>query len=135
MRAKKAEELFCFIARYAAAFLKAHHPEKLYCGEILNLGFSFLFPCYQTSLNSGVLLRWIKGFDINDAVGKVVGYLLQAELDKLKVPVRVTAIVNDALGIIISRAYIVPLLKARLYIGAFLVLEQMVKSCWYSTRP
>ena len=118
MRAKRAEELFCFIARHVAAFLKVHHPEKLNCGEILNLGFSFSFPFYQTSLNSGVLLRWTKGFDIDDAVGKDVGYLLQAELDKLKIPVRVTAIVNDALGTIMSRAYTVPPFKARPCIGA-----------------
>ena len=118
MRAQKAEELFCFIAKHVTAFLKEHHPEKLNCGEILNLGFSFSFPCYQTSLKSGVLLRWTKGFDIDDAVGKDVGYLLQAELDKLKIPVRVTAIVNDALGTIMSRAYTVPPSKARPCIGA-----------------
>jgi hexokinase len=118
MVAKRAEPLFSFIAGQVGIFLEENHRHMLESGTTLNLGFCFSFPFYQTSVNSGVLVRWTKGFNINDAVGKDVGQLLQTELDKLKMPVRVSAIANDALGTVMTRAYTLPISKTRTSVGA-----------------
>jgi hexokinase len=119
MVAKQAHELFSFIAGHIKTFLETYHKEQLLASQpILNLGFCFSFPAYQTSINSGVLLRWTKGFDIPEAVGTDVCQLLQHELDRLQLPVRVSALVNDAAGTIMTRAYSLPVSKTRTSIGA-----------------
>merc|ERR1711988_1498117 len=66
---------------------------------------TFSFPVQQQAINKGTLMRWTKGFDIDDAVGKDVCALLQTELDKLKLPVKVAALVNDTVGTLMARSY------------------------------
>jgi len=67
--AKTSSELFGFIADHLKHFLDEYHPE--HCekdhndkSECYRLGFTFSFPVIQTSINSGKLLRWTKGFSI-----------------------------------------------------------------------
>ncbi|KAI1369662.1 glucokinase glkA [Xylaria arbuscula] len=84
----------------------------------LALGFSFSFPAYQTGINSGILLRWTKGYDIPEVVNQDVCELLQSEINSLELPIKVTAIVNNALGTIMARAYTLPLGCTRPTIGA-----------------
>ena len=67
--ANTSSELFGFIADHLKNFLNEYHPE--HCeknhndkGEWYKLGFTFSFPVIQTSINSGKLLRWTKGFSI-----------------------------------------------------------------------
>jgi hexokinase len=55
-----------------------------------------------------MLMRWTKGFDIPDAVGKDVCALLQAEIDELHLPVKVAALVNDTVGTLMARSYTSP---------------------------
>ncbi|KAK9458052.1 hexokinase-domain-containing protein [Dipodascopsis uninucleata] len=109
------KELFSFLARHVDAFIKTHLDEKFTedtesstSQHILKLGFTFSFPVNQTAINKGTLLRWTKGFNIKDAVGKDVCKLLQDELDALKLPVHVSALVNDTVGTLMSRAYSAP---------------------------
>ena len=116
--AKDAREVFSFIAGHLQGFLQDEHSDRLRKRETMNLGFCFAFPVDQKSVNSGTLLRWTKGFDIEDAVGKDVCELLQNEIDDLNLPVRVTAIVNDTLGTIIARAFTLPVSQTRTSIGA-----------------
>ncbi|KAH8728411.1 glucokinase [Phaeosphaeriaceae sp. PMI808] len=123
MTAPKASDLFMFIAEQIKHFLEAYHAELLSPDqgkkvELLSLGFTFSYPAYQNSINSGILLRWTKGFDIPDAVGKDVCQLLQNAVDELHLPVRITALVNDALGALMFRAYILPLSETRTTVGA-----------------
>lgn len=134
MRTEDARELFSFIASHIKTFLEENHPDQLRHSETLNLGFCFAFPVQQTSVNSGVLIRWTKGFAIDDAVGKDVCELLQNEIDALKLPVKITAIVNDALGTIMARAFTLPVSKKRTSVGAIFAggtngvyLEQLSK--------
>jgi hexokinase len=121
MTAKTAKELFSFLAKRIEAFLQEHHTEhyeghvrrKRHGGEvneeeIFNLGFTFSFPVHQIGINRGLLMRWTKGFDIPDAVGKDVCALLQAEIDLLHLPVRVAALVNDTVGTLMARSYTSP---------------------------
>ncbi|KAG9185347.1 hexokinase [Alternaria panax] len=122
MVAKTSKELFSFLAKQIEAFLKLHH-EDHYAGtlrrregkegepqdeEIFNLGFTFSFPVQQIGINKGMLMRWTKGFDIQDAVGKDVCALLQQEIDELHLPVRVAALVNDTVGTLMARSYTSP---------------------------
>jgi hexokinase len=77
-KAKTSSELFGFIADHLQKFLYTHHPE--YCekdhedkSEAYRLGFTFSFPVIQTSINSGKLLRWTKGFQIEVRTPPLLG--------------------------------------------------------------
>ncbi|KAI4262937.1 MAG: hypothetical protein L6R42_001895 [Xanthoria sp. 1 TBL-2021] len=120
MLAYEAAELFGFIADQIEVLLRTHCPDQLSVSEnvaILSLGLTFSFPVYQTAVNSGILLRWTKGFDIPSVVGQDVCELLQHEIALRRLPVKVTALVNDAAGTIMSRAYSLPLGETRTSIG------------------
>ncbi|KAI9809258.1 MAG: hypothetical protein M1825_002549 [Sarcosagium campestre] len=122
MVAKTSKELFSFLARQIEAFLKTHHADHFEAhlqrvrsgtsqgGEekMFMLGFTFSFPVQQHGINKGTLIRWTKGFDIEDAIGKDVCALLQAEIDELNLPVRVAALVNDTVGTLMARSYTSP---------------------------
>lgn len=122
MTAKTAKELFSFLAKQIESFLKQHHGEH-YHGhlqrvetgggtsreeDIFDMGFTFSFPVHQIGINRGTLIRWTKGFDIDDAIGKDVCKLLQDEIDALNLPVRVAALVNDTVGTLMARSYTSP---------------------------
>jgi hexokinase len=53
--------LASFVAREGEGF-EAHS------GHVRELGFAFSFPVLQTSVKSGILVHWTKGFKISDAV-------------------------------------------------------------------
>ena len=121
MVAKTASELFAFLAKQIEKFLatnhnshfEAHHQrrrEGVPSSELehFQLGFTFSFPVHQISINRGTLIRWTKGFDIGDAIGKDVCELLQAEIDALNLPVKVAALVNDTVGTLMARSYTSP---------------------------
>ncbi|KAF7542815.1 hypothetical protein G7046_g10108 [Stylonectria norvegica] len=121
MVAKTATELFSFLAKQIELFLREHHAEQFeshrrrrntssaprgYRDEtIFHLGFTFSFPVQQLGINKGKLIMWTKGFDIDDAIGKDVCELLQIEIDKLRLPVKVAALVNDTVGTLMARSY------------------------------
>ena len=126
MVAKTSKELFSFLAKQIELFLQTHHEEHFQSHlerlrtlsngqapeprhkEVFQLGFTFSFPVNQIGINRGTLLRWTKGFDIDDAIGKDICVLLQDEIDKLKLPVKVAALVNDTVGTLMARSYTSP---------------------------
>jgi hexokinase len=124
MVAKTSEELFSFLAKQIEDFLKTHHldhyeshvrrrntvssPTGYKDEHVFRLGFTFSFPVKQLGINKGTLIRWTKGFDIPDTVGKDVCELLQIEIDKLHLPVKVAALVNDTVGTLMARSYAAP---------------------------
>jgi hexokinase len=124
MVADTAEELFAFLAQQIKKFLEKHHgdqfkqhirrrltmsaPEGWKDESVFNMGFTFSFPVKQMGINKGTLIRWTKGFDIQDAVGRDVCALLQQEIDKLHLPVRVAALVNDTVGTLMAHSYGAP---------------------------
>lgn len=121
MVAKTSKELFAFLAKQIENFLREHHadhfeshvrrrqtastPQGYRDENIFRLGFTFSFPVQQLGINKGKLIRWTKGFDIPDAVGKDVCALLQTEIDNLHLPVKVAALVNDTVGTLMARSY------------------------------
>ncbi|ODV96892.1 hypothetical protein PACTADRAFT_48688 [Pachysolen tannophilus NRRL Y-2460] len=109
MSANSADELFEYLAKKIGQFVNTHHGDQASESKSddnkLKLGFTFSFPVDQTSLDSGTLIRWTKGFNIEDCVGKDIVQLLQSHLDLLKIPVSVAALANDTVGTLLSRAY------------------------------
>ncbi|KAM7257764.1 hypothetical protein ACFE04_013505 [Oxalis oulophora] len=100
------DELFNFIAAELAKFV-ATEGEGLHVspGRQRELGFTFSFPVKQTSLASGNLIKWTKGFSIEDAVGQdVVGELTRA-MERNGLDMRVSALVNDTVGTLAGGRY------------------------------
>ncbi|CCE62154.1 hypothetical protein TPHA_0B04850 [Tetrapisispora phaffii CBS 4417] len=104
------KDLFSYMARRTLAFIKKHHPDAMEKGAsapVMKMGFTFSYPVNQTSLNSGTLIRWTKGFKIADTVGKDVVQLYQDELDAEGLPfVKVVALTNDTVGTLLSHSYV-----------------------------
>ncbi|SCV02912.1 LANO_0G01002g1_1 [Lachancea nothofagi CBS 11611] len=100
------DELFGYLARRTLAFVNKYHPEYLQNGERLRLGFTFSYPVEQTSLSSGTLIRWTKGFKIKDTLGKDVVQLYQKHLEAQGMSmIRVVALANDTVGTFLSHCY------------------------------
>ena len=97
------DDLFDHIARCLAEFIKA---EKLNLNKCYPLGFTFSFPCEQKGLASATLVRWNKGFDCKNVVGKDIVVLLQEAINKRHdINVKVLALVNDTVGTLMACAY------------------------------
>ncbi|XP_068658964.1 hexokinase-3-like [Aristolochia californica] len=93
------EELFDFIASALEHFVSQESNDfESPDDQRQELGFTFSFPVKQTSVSSGVLIKWTKGFVIEDAVGKDVSECLQRALDKRRLDMRVSVLVNDTVG-------------------------------------
>lgn len=104
MLGSTSDTLFAFLAGKIKSFLDEKHGELETSGPV-KLGFTFLFPVEQSALDRGKLIRWTKGFDLPDCVGRDVVEFLQKHLDILKAPVSVVALANDTVGTLLSRAY------------------------------
>ncbi|XP_071697076.1 hexokinase-3-like isoform X2 [Rutidosis leptorrhynchoides] len=63
-----------------------------------DIGFTFSFPVKQTSVSSGTLIKWTKGFAIEDMIEKDVVECLQKALSRRGLDMNVTALVNDSVG-------------------------------------
>ncbi|KAI8928966.1 hypothetical protein BC831DRAFT_500082 [Entophlyctis helioformis] len=92
------DKLFDFFAACVAEFVGSAS------GDV-KLGFTFSFPCLQTGLAKGTLINWTKGFTASGVEGKDPVKLLQTALARKGVKVRVTALVNDTVGCLVSHAY------------------------------
>ncbi|KAG8380029.1 hypothetical protein BUALT_Bualt07G0151000 [Buddleja alternifolia] len=100
------DDLFDYIAEKLAAFVdeeeqRFHQPAD----RQRELGFTFSFPVMQTSINTGTIIRWTKGFSIDDAVGQDVVSELTKALKRKGVEMRVAALVNDTIGTLAGGRY------------------------------
>ncbi|XP_068133147.1 hexokinase-3 [Hyperolius riggenbachi] len=87
-------------------------------GKKLPLGFTFSFPCNQTSLDQGILISWTKGFSASGCVGEdVVRLLREAASRKNNHDFRVVALVNDTVGTMMSCGYDDPACEVGLIVG------------------
>ncbi|TVU35153.1 hypothetical protein EJB05_17027 [Eragrostis curvula] len=113
-------ELFDFIAAELEKFVRTegedfHLPE----GRQRELGFTFSFPVNQTSISSGTLIKWTKGFSINGtgqafylvpkkiyvSVGEDVVAELSRAMERQGLDMKVTALVNDTVGTLAGGRY------------------------------
>ncbi|GAB4856007.1 Hexokinase-3 [Ancistrocladus abbreviatus] len=93
------EDLFDFIASSLKQFVeKEEEDSEPSSVSRRELGFTFSFPVKQTSVTSGVLLKWTKAFSISDTIGKDVSKTLQQAMSKKGLNMRVAALVNDTVG-------------------------------------
>ncbi|KAG9444755.1 hypothetical protein H6P81_016095 [Aristolochia fimbriata] len=92
------EELFDFIASALEQFVSQESNDYESRDQGRELGFTFSFPVKQTSVSSGLLIKWTKGFAIEDLVAKDVSECLQRALDKRGLNMRVSILVNDTVG-------------------------------------
>ncbi|XP_026419196.1 hexokinase-1-like [Papaver somniferum] len=99
-------ELFDFIAKELARFISTEGEGFfLRPGSQRELGFTFSFPVKQLSISSGTLIRWTKGFSIDDAVDKDVVVELTKALDGQGIDMCVAALVNDTIGTLAGGKY------------------------------
>ncbi|KAI3525012.1 hypothetical protein L1887_03683 [Cichorium endivia] len=100
------EELFDYIAAELAKFV-ADEGDTFHLppGRQRELGFTFSFPVMQLSIDSGTLMRWTKGFSIQDMVGQDVVAELTRAMKGQGVDMRVSALVNDTVGTLAGGRY------------------------------
>lgn len=98
--------LFDFIASALAKFVATEsedlHPPP---GRQRELGFTFSFPVRQLSIASGTLIKWTKGFLIEDALGEDIVAELARAMERVGLDMRVTALVNDTVGTLAGGRY------------------------------
>ena len=106
LKTGESEELWEYIADYIQQFIEYHHEvENLEVLDKIPLGFTFSFPATQQYIDNGILQRWTKGFDISGVEGKDVAPLFEAAIEKRKLPVKLSALINDTTGTLIASAY------------------------------
>jgi len=101
-----AKDLFDYMANSVHAFLSSAD-SKMEAEDSIPLGLTFSFPVEQTALDQGTLLTWTKGFSATGAQGRDVVGMLQDALDRNNLRVKCVALVNDTVGTLLSRSYLV----------------------------
>ncbi|KAJ8429540.1 hypothetical protein Cgig2_025726 [Carnegiea gigantea] len=100
------EELFDFIASGLAKFVEKKGGEFcLLPGRKRELGFTFSFPVKQTSIDSGILINWTKGFAVSGTPGRDVVACLNEAMRRQGLDMQVSALVNDAVGTLAGARY------------------------------
>jgi len=95
-------QLFDHIADCIGKFLLEHD----LVNKQLPLGFTFSFPCQQEGLAQARLSKWTKGFRCEGVVGEDICELLQEALKRrTSCKVEIVAVVNDAVGTLMSAAH------------------------------
>ncbi|XP_074152654.1 hexokinase-1 isoform X1 [Sminthopsis crassicaudata] len=108
------EELFDHIVTCISDFLDYMGIK----GARLPLGFTFSFPCRQTSLDGGILLTWTKGFNASNCEGQDVPTLLREAIKRRdEFDLDVVALVNDTVGTMMTCAYEEPTCEIGLIVG------------------
>lgn len=88
------EELFDFIASVLAKFAEKEGGEfNLPDCQTREIGFTFSFPVKQTSVDSGILIKWTKGFAVSGTAGKDVVACLNEAMQRQGLNMRVSALV------------------------------------------
>ncbi|CAN7029207.1 hypothetical protein IGI04_029516 [Brassica rapa subsp. trilocularis] len=90
--------LFNFLAFSLERFIQKEGNESNSQGVKRELAFTFSFPVKHTCISSGVLIKWTKGFEISEMVGKDIAGCLQGALNRRGLDIHVAALVNDTVG-------------------------------------
>lgn len=112
------EGLFDFIAEALKKFVDTEGEDfHLPPDRQRELGFTFSFPVKQTSIASGALIKWTKGFSIEDVVGQDVVAELTKAIERVGLDMRVAALVNDTIGTLAGGRYSNPDVIAAVILG------------------
>jgi len=100
------EKLFDYIADCIQLFFKENN---IGAQQAYDLAFTFSFPVEQSSIASGKLIGWTKGFTAAGVEGKDVVALLSGALKRREIGfVQVAALVNDTVGTLVDKSYADP---------------------------
>lgn len=100
------QELFDFIASGLAKFAaKEDGRFHVSSGRKREIGFTFSFPVKQTSIDSGILIKWTKGFAVSGTAGRDVVACLNEAMGRQELDMRVSALVNDTVGTLAGAEY------------------------------
>ena len=100
----EAADLFDDLAEFVGGVLER--------GRSYHLGFIFAFPLEQVSVNRGRLTKWTKEFAVQGVEGNDVAALLEQSIARKALTVEtlrsvsVTALANDAVGVLATGAYL-----------------------------
>ncbi|KAF9078464.1 hexokinase [Rhodocollybia butyracea] len=116
------QKLFDFCAECLKTFVDTNFTDGdgkslLKPGEMLPLGFTFSYPCVQERIDHGKLIRWTKGFGALNTEGRDVAEMFRRSIQKYKVPVVMTALINDTTGTLIASSYVNPRTKIAVIFG------------------
>jgi len=114
---EEGEKLFDFCAECLKTFVESHIVENVPLDDPLPMGFTFSYPCDQERIDHGTLIRWTKGFGAPNVEGRDVGEMFRKALEKAKVPVKMTALINDTTGTLIASSYVQPRTKIAVILG------------------
>ncbi|KAF5830028.1 hexokinase [Dunaliella salina] len=110
------QQLFDFLATTLKDFIK-EHKSKSSDMRVPVVGFCFSFPMDQTSLTQGLLLDWTKGFTCTGVIGQDPVALLSQALDRAGMHCRVSALLNDTIGVWAAQRYFDPKTSIGLILG------------------
>lgn len=100
------EELFDFIASALAKFVKKEGGKFVLPNDrSRETGFTFSFPVKQTSIDSGILIKWTKGFAVSGTPGKDIVACLNEAMGRQGLNMRVSALVNDTVATLAGARY------------------------------
>lgn len=72
------------------------------------VGFTFSYPCNILSINKGQIMEGTKGWKATECIGMDPVELLQNELKKVRLDIRIVSLCNDSVATLVSRAYYDP---------------------------
>ncbi|XP_026432942.1 hexokinase-2, chloroplastic-like isoform X1 [Papaver somniferum] len=100
------EELFDFIASGLSKFVEKESERFSFpSGKKREIGFTFSFPVKQIAIDSGILIKWTKGFAVSGTRGKDVVVCLNEAMERKGLDMRVSALVNDSVGTLAGARY------------------------------
>lgn len=95
-------QMFNYIAKSIVMFAEKYNIQ--FVGK-RTLGFTFSFPMKQTSIVTGMLVNWTKGFSATGVVKKNVVTLLSESLERYGIgDLKITALANDTVGTLAAGA-------------------------------
>jgi hexokinase len=98
--------LFDFIADGIQAFFRENRISRQLA---YNLAFTFSYPVEQSSITSGKLIEWTKGFTASGVVGRDVVALLSEALKRRELGfIHTAALANDTVGTLVAGSYADP---------------------------
>ena len=108
LKTGSSDELWEYIADCIQQFIEYHHEDEELeeMKEQIPLGFTFSYPATQEYIDHGILQRWTKGFDISGVEGKDVAELFDNALKRRKLPIKLSALINDTTGTLIASHYV-----------------------------
>ncbi|PWN53832.1 putative hexokinase [Violaceomyces palustris] len=101
--------LFDFCAECLNTFIIDHFGDAngdVILEEEIALGFTFSYPMQQDAIDHGKLIRWTKGFGNPNTEGRDCAAMFRQSLEKFKVPIKMTSLINDTTGTLIASNYV-----------------------------